>query len=99
MSTIKASPITDEERQSYATDVNREWIFTFGFGHCCPKTGERLRNKYVRIRGTVATSRGEMERRFGRAWAFQYPNEIRAGVEKYNLTEYFGPDGSVLVEG
>lgn len=82
----------ETERKSYATDATREWIFTFGFGHEHPETGERLGGKF----GTVSSTRVEMERRFGRAWAFQYPSEEIAGVAKYKLTEYVGPDGSVL---
>ncbi len=87
--------LTEAERKRLATE-EREWIFTFGFGHSHPETGESLGRKYVRVRGTCATSRVEMERRFGRAWAFQYPTEEMAGVTKYGLSEYRGPDGSTL---
>ena len=65
-----------------------EWIFTFGFGHVHPSTGERLANKFMRIRADDwQSARDEMLRRFGRKWAFQYPSEDDAGVAKYNLTE------------
>jgi len=66
----------------------RDWIFTFGFGHVA--TGDvPLRNRFVRIRGTYEEARTEMLRRFGRTWAFQYESEEAAGVERFNLSEYF----------
>jgi hypothetical protein len=61
------------------------WIFTFGFGHTHPATGERLANCYVEIEGDVNESRDIMEHHFGLKWAFQYPTEEKAGVEKYGL--------------
>ena len=63
----------------------REWIFTFGFAHTHPKTGEPLRGRFVRITGTFESARVEMIRRFGQAWAFQYASEAEAGVAQYHL--------------
>lgn len=65
----------------------QDWIFTFGFGHAHPQTGESLANCFIRIRGTRADARREMDRRFGQKWAFDYESEERAGVQKYNLRE------------
>ena len=57
-----------------------EWIFTFGVGS--PHGQE-----FVRITGSWDDAREEMVRRFGTAWAFQYPSEEAAGVKRYRLTE------------
>jgi hypothetical protein len=65
-----------------------EWIFTFGFLHVHPETGERLWNKYIRIVASDSeAARAEMFRRFGDEWAFQYDSEDAAGVTKYRLKE------------
>jgi hypothetical protein len=72
------------------TDAVRDWIFTFGFGHVHPESGESLRNRFVRIRGTFSEARDEMVRRFGKKWAFQYKSEQDAGVGTYALTEVKG---------
>ena len=82
--------MTDTTTPHDLNTVEREWIFTFGFGHVHPVTGESLARKYVKIRGTVETSRDEMVRRYGRKWATQYFSEERAGVKRYGLTEYMG---------
>lgn len=41
------------------------WFFTFGYGQV-------HQNQYVCIRGTFASAREEMFRRYGDKWAFQY---------------------------
>ena len=64
-----------------------EWIFTFGFGHVHPHTGERLANTFIRVSGEDEEAREKMYARFGRKWAFQYATEEQAGVEKYHLRE------------
>lgn len=64
----------------------REWIFTFGFDHRNPITGERLHNHYVRLAGTCEQTRAEMVSRFGTRWSSQYPAGWY-GVERYGLTE------------
>lgn len=64
-----------------------QWIFTFGFGHVHPVTGESLANCYVVITGDVNTSREAMARLFGLKWANQYPSKEAAGVEKYRLRQ------------
>lgn len=66
---------------------SNRWIFTFGFSHTHPETGERLADKYVVIEGDGNQSREIMERHFGLKWAMQYPSEEAAGVQKYGLTE------------
>jgi len=68
--------------------MNPEWIFTFGFGHVHPLTGESLANRFVRIRAVNAEeARHEMVRRWGLKWAFQYDSEDKAGVARWNLKE------------
>jgi len=56
------------------------FYFTFGMGHTHSMG-------YVKIYGTFESSRDEMQRRYGDAWAFQYTSPITAGIEKYNLYE------------
>lgn len=65
----------------------RDWIFTFGFGHTHPRTGESLANCFIRIRGTREAARAEMVKRFALKWAFDYPSEEDAGVERWGLRE------------
>jgi len=66
----------------------REWIFTFGYGHTHPKTGQSLAKKFVRIHAPNGDrARDLMFQQFGRTWAMQYESEAQAGVEKYGLTE------------
>lgn len=82
---------TDEAFNEYFLHVgpshveNQRWIFTFGFGHVHPVTGESLANYYVAIEGDVNESREIMARHFGNKWSMQYPNEEKAGVQKYGL--------------
>jgi hypothetical protein len=65
-----------------------EWIFTFGFAHVHPETGQRLANHYVVIKAEDGeAAREEMVRRFGRKWAFQYRSREHAGVERWGLVE------------
>jgi hypothetical protein len=65
----------------------REWLFSFGYGHVHPITGESLAGCYVRIRGTVDSSRDRMFAAFGPRWAFQYRTAEELGVEEYGLRE------------
>ena len=48
------------------------WLFTFGFGHTHPDTGESLSGKAVCFDGTYEEARHKMVERFGDKWAFQY---------------------------
>lgn len=74
-------------------DEPDEWIFTFGFAHVHPETGESLANCYVVIPDLdVNESRELMNERFGNKWAFQYPSRKAAGVEKWNLREILLPE-------
>lgn len=70
---------------SSADPTPERWVFTFGFGHTHPATGERLANCYVVIEGDIDETREIMQRHFGNAWAFQYPTEQEAGVERWDL--------------
>lgn len=66
----------------------REWIFTFGFGHVHPVSGEPLANCFVRIRAESSdAARDKMEARFGLKWSIQYDSEEAAGVTRYRLRE------------
>lgn len=67
--------------------VADRWIFTFGFGHVHPETGERLANHYVVIYGDHDEARKQMEGYFGLKWADQYPDEDAAGVEQFGLKQ------------
>jgi len=69
----------------------QDWIFTFGYDHVNPITGETLFKRFVKLRGTYVGARMEMVRRFGRRFAFQYPLD-EAGrstgiIMKFKLTE------------
>lgn len=68
------------------------WIFTFGFGHTHPVTGESLSRCYVVIDGDHEQARATMVQYFGLKWAFQYPNEEKAGVEKWKLSRIDLPE-------
>ena len=65
-------------------DAPRDWYFTFGFG------GPNA-NKYLKLNGTLESTRFAMMNRFGSAWAFQYPSAEAAGVDKFKLTELVQP--------
>lgn len=65
----------------------REWIFTFGYGHAHPVTGEPLHDRFVRRRGTFMSARLEMLSLFGQKWSMQYRTEEDAGVERFHLRE------------
>lgn len=63
-------------------------VFTFGFGHKHPTTGESLKNKFVEIIAPTSNHcRVVMLNHFGRQWAFEYKTREDAGVNEYNLTE------------
>lgn len=63
-------------------------IFTFGFGHKHPVTGQSLGNMFVVIEGeTKEHCRCKMLNHFGNTWAFQYDTAERAGVDRFSLTE------------
>lgn len=75
---VLAAPIIEPEA----------WIFTFGFDHIHPVTGDLLAHCYIRIPGTIDTSRQKMMDVFGRDWAQQYP--LAMGLElvaKHKLNE------------
>lgn len=51
------------------------WLFTFGYGHIHPETGESLADRGVRFKGTYEEARRQMVDRFGVKWAFQYATD------------------------
>lgn len=53
-------------------DDARFWVFTFGYGHTHPVTGESLADKAIRFEGDYRHAREQMCARFGIKWAFQY---------------------------
>jgi hypothetical protein len=62
------------------------FIFTFGFDHEDPQTGERLAHRYVEIFApSEALARETMFARFGKKWSMEYLSKESAGVEKFNL--------------
>ncbi len=67
--------------------LEREWIFTFGYDHEHPISGEPLRNHYVVITGTAGEAREKMASMFGVKWSNQYPTREAAGVERFKLQE------------
>lgn len=57
--------------------------YYFSFGH-----GQEHFGKYVKIRGTMMSSREEMFRRFGDKWSMQYSEEDALRViERWKLEE------------
>lgn len=73
-------------KQGKTLDTQERWVFTFGFGHVDPKTGDPLGNCYVVIDGTFDEARATMRRHFGYQWSMQYANEHEAGVGIFALT-------------
>lgn len=65
-------------------------VFTFGYGHTCPYTGESLADQYATI---VAPDKEQcralMLAVFGRQWAFQYDSvEHATKGGRYPMTEH-----------
>ena len=65
------------------TKTKTKFYFTFGFGH------EHENGYHVIESDCWSNARGEMIRRFGTKWAFQYESAEAAGVEKFHLHEVF----------
>lgn len=69
------------------------YIYTFGYGQTDPLTGNKLDNRYVKIKGNSREeTHQKMLQRFGYGnstgnWAFDYLNEEQAGVKKYGIIE------------
>lgn len=55
-----------------ATD---HWVFTFGYGHKHPETGDPLDDHCIRFEGSYEVARAKMVERFGAKWAFQYASD------------------------
>ena len=56
------------------TEIPQDWFFSFGYGHAHPQ-------RFVRIHGTQNSTRGEMFRRYGDKWCFQYPGTAKQEQE------------------
>jgi hypothetical protein len=67
-------------QQPFELATDELWFFTFGYGHVHPRTGARLDDRFVTIRGTFEEARLEMIRRFGRKWCGQYPSAADTGL-------------------
>jgi hypothetical protein len=60
------------------------WYFTFGYG----QHDGTMRHCYVKIAGTLKSSREEMIHRYGMQWSMQYnEGEFLPQIEKYGLSE------------
>lgn len=64
-----------------------DWVFTFGYGHTHPATGESLANHFTRIRGTFTGARAKMFSLFGSKWSHQYATPEDAGVDRWAMIE------------
>lgn len=88
---VKQEKNSPGERAESPSPAQESWVFTFGFGHTHPVTGDSLANCYIKVRGDINETRQAMERAFGNKWAFQYRDEEAAGVEKYKLNPLIAP--------
>lgn len=64
-------------------------VFTFGYGHVCPYTGNALADRYATI--TAPTEQecvALMRVLFGSQWAFQYDSAEKAGASRFGLVEH-----------
>lgn len=86
-------PHTEGARCHGCESVLKGWvhpyIFTFGFRHTHPRTGESLAQCFIRSPDGLDDylARLWMIHFFGRKWAFQYSTEDEAGVAQYGLRE------------
>lgn len=65
-----------------------DWLFTFGPDHVHPVTGEALRDRYVKIRGSWLHSRQRLISMFGIRWSSQYDSSFELVLEtRYGGTE------------
>ena len=61
-------------------------VFTFGFDHKHPATGQSLSGMYVEITAPDhEAARAEMFAQFGRHWSMHYPSREAAGVDRFGL--------------
>lgn len=69
-------------------EVVRDWVFSFGAVHVHPETGESLRQRYVRIRGSFHGARERMFAMFGTKWSHQSSADLIPQLEQcYGDTE------------
>ena len=67
-----------EKYKSHDIEVEQDWFFSFGYDHAHS-------NKFVRIYGTHNSARGEMFRRYGQKWSFQYSGTAK---QEQKLNQY-----------
>lgn len=65
--------------------MSEAWLFSWGYGQEHP-------NRYVRIEGTYFEARAEMIRRYGRRWAFQYPESEELQLQACDMWPLPDPD-------
>jgi hypothetical protein len=73
----------DEQKfKPHEVEVPQDWFFSFGYGQAHPQ-------KFIRIHGTYNHARGEMFRRHGAKWFFQYPGtpEQEQELKRHFITE------------
>ena len=59
----------------------KEWLFSFGCLH------PLYHDKYIKIKGTFESARGEMIRRFGDNWIHQYKEKEEDYLKSHGITE------------
>ena len=63
------------------------WFFTFGSAHK-DSDGRSLGQRFVKLQGTIESTRDKMFEARGAAWAFQYDVEgFNGQAERYGLSE------------
>ncbi len=64
-------------------------VFTFGDGHTC-SCGRALRSHYTVLEGEAGEDlRGRMSAVWGNKWAFEYTDELAAGVSRFDMVRVF----------
>jgi hypothetical protein len=62
------------------------YIFTFGYDHMHPVTGEPLRNRYLAVTAASGNhARALVLNHFDNNWSFQYNSAKAAGVDRFLL--------------
>lgn len=85
---------------SVALDGQTARVFTFGYGHTDPVTGEDLGNTYAIVQGEGPDGwrKAMLASVFGNRFAFEYLTPEQAGVERWNMRchAYIYADGRVV---
>ena len=66
-------------------EVSQTWVFTFRWEQVDPQTGADMSSCYTTMVGTKQGARLKMIARYGKHWAYQYPDKEAAGVKKWGL--------------